>query len=39
MSKAYKVIYSPQALQDLTELFEYICFSLHAPKAQKLHAS
>lgn len=30
MSKTYKVIYSPQALKDLTEIYEYICFSLQA---------
>lgn len=30
MSKTYKVIYSPQALQDLTEIYEYIRFTLQA---------
>ncbi|HEY9575389.1 MAG TPA: type II toxin-antitoxin system RelE/ParE family toxin [Lachnospiraceae bacterium] len=30
MNKAYKVIYSSQALQDLTEIYEYIRFTLQA---------
>ena len=30
MSKTYKVIYSPQALEDLTEIYEYIRFTLQA---------
>ena len=30
MSKTYKVIYSQQALQDLTEIYEYIRFTLQA---------
>lgn len=30
MSKTYKVIYLPQALQDLTEIYEYIRFTLQA---------
>ena len=28
MSNHYKVTYTPQALQDITELYEYICFIL-----------
>lgn len=35
MSKNYKVIYSPQALQDITEIYEYICFILQNPLAAK----
>ena len=30
MNKTYKVIYSPQALEDLTEIYEYIRFTLQA---------
>lgn len=30
MNKTYKVIYSPQALEDLTEIYEYIYFTLQA---------
>ena len=30
MSKTYKVSYSPQALEDLTEIYEYIRFTLQA---------
>lgn len=30
MSKTYKIIYSQQALQDLTEIYEYIRFTLQA---------
>ena len=30
MSKTYKVIYLPQALEDLTEIYEYIRFTLQA---------
>ena len=30
MSKTYRVIYSPQALEDLTEIYEYIRFTLQA---------
>lgn len=30
MSKTYQVIYSPLALQDLTEIYEYIRFTLQA---------
>ena len=30
MSKTYKVIYSPQSLEDLTEIYEYIRFTLQA---------
>ncbi|WP_276769553.1 type II toxin-antitoxin system RelE/ParE family toxin [Fannyhessea vaginae] len=32
MSKAYSIIYSPQAFLDLTELYEYIRFNLQVPK-------
>lgn len=36
MSKSYSIIYSPQAFLDLTELYEYIRFTLQVPKtAQK----
>ena len=30
MSKTYIVIYSPQALEDLTEIYEYIRYTLQA---------
>lgn len=39
MSNHYKVTYTPQALQDLTELYEYICFILRAPKAAENQSS
>ncbi|HGI3718834.1 TPA: type II toxin-antitoxin system RelE/ParE family toxin [Streptococcus agalactiae] len=39
MSKTYKVIYSPQALQDLTEIYEYIRFSLQARVAAENQSS
>ena len=39
MSKHYKVTYTPQALQDITELYEYICFILRAPKAAENQSS
>ena len=32
MSKSYSIIYSPQAFLDLTELYEYIRFTLQVPK-------
>ncbi|WP_298580074.1 type II toxin-antitoxin system RelE/ParE family toxin [uncultured Olegusella sp.] len=32
MSKVFSIIYSPQALLDLAELYEYICFNLQVPK-------
>ncbi|ADB14235.1 type II toxin-antitoxin system RelE/ParE family toxin [Gardnerella swidsinskii] len=32
MSTTYSVIYSPQAFLDLTELYEYIRFTLQVPK-------
>ena len=32
MSKAYSIIYSPQAFLDLTELYKYIRFNLQVPK-------
>lgn len=39
MSKTYKVIYSPQALEDLTEIYEYIRFSLQARVAAENQSS
>lgn len=39
MSNHYEVTYTPQALQDLTELYEYICFILRAPKAAENQSS
>ncbi|KGF11909.1 addiction module toxin RelE [Peptostreptococcus sp. MV1] len=39
MSKTYKVIYSPQALEDLTEIYEYILFSLQARVAAENQSS
>lgn len=39
MSKTYKVIYSPQALQDLTEIYEYIRFTLQARIAANKQSS
>lgn len=39
MSNHYKVTYTPQALQDITELYEYICFILRAPKAAENQSS
>ena len=39
MSKTYKVIYSPQAFQDLTEIYEYIRFTLQAPIGAKNQSS
>ncbi|WP_446451418.1 type II toxin-antitoxin system RelE/ParE family toxin [Tuanshanicoccus lijuaniae] len=39
MSKTYRVIYSPQALQDLTERYEYIRFSLQARIAAENQSS
>lgn len=33
MTTAYNIIYSPKALQDLSELYEYIRFTLQVPKA------
>ncbi|MBF4807861.1 MAG: type II toxin-antitoxin system RelE/ParE family toxin [Lancefieldella rimae] len=39
MSNHYKVTYTPQALQDLTELYEYICFILRTPKAAENQSS
>ncbi|MDK7785647.1 type II toxin-antitoxin system RelE/ParE family toxin [Bifidobacterium sp. UMB6791A] len=32
MSKSYSIIYSPQAFLDLTELYEYIRFTLQVPR-------
>ena len=32
MSTTYSVIYSPQAFLDLSELYEYIRFTLQVPK-------
>lgn len=32
MSKSYSIIYAPQAFLDLTELYEYIRFTLQVPK-------
>jgi len=32
MSTTYNIIYSPQAFLDLTELYEYIRFTLQVPK-------
>ena len=39
MSKTYKVIYSPQALENLTEIYEYIRFSLQARVAAENQSS
>lgn len=37
MSESYKIIYSPQALDDLKRIYSYIAFSLKAaPTAKKL---
>lgn len=35
MSEAYSVIYSPEALNDLREIFTYIAFHLKAPGTAK----
>lgn len=35
MSTTYNIIYSPQAFLDLSELYEYIRFTLQVPKTAK----
>ena len=35
MNETYSVIYSPQAKDDLMEIYSYIAFELHAPDIAK----
>ncbi|AIE83156.1 type II toxin-antitoxin system RelE/ParE family toxin [Actinotignum schaalii] len=35
MTERYVVSYSPQALRDITDIYEYICFTLQARVAAK----
>ena len=39
MSKTYNIIYSPQAFLDLSELYEYIRFTLQVPKTAEKQVS
>ena len=39
MSTTYNIIYSPQAFLDLSELYEYIRFTLQVPKAAEKQVS
>ena len=39
MSTTYNIIYSPQAFLDLSELYEYIRFTLQVPKTAEKQVS